>query len=355
MHPRPSPPRSLLALPLLWIALAPVLMASARAEVRPLELLLPTPNRALFDGDLPRFYMYTDRTFEGRTTKPWQGGKFGYSRNPKRTSEGVVFTRFHEGVDIRPVERDSAGRPLDIVRAISAGRVAYVNNAASASNYGRYVVVEHDWGYGKFYSLYAHLGSVRCEVGQAVRPGSSLGVLGYTGAGIDRTRAHLHLELNLMLSTRFTEWHDGVYGTANKHGAFNGLNLAGIDIAGLYLRHRDDPDITLPQFIARMRPYFRVVVANRGVPDIVRFYPWLARNMADAEGAPSWQITLSSSGVPLEVAPSQQEVDAPAVSWVTRSPVAHSLNTRSLLTGSGDAARLSTRGRQYVELLTGAF
>ena len=36
------------------------------------------------------------------------------------------------------------------------GTVVYVNSNSKASNYGRYVVVHHDFGSGPFFSLYAH-------------------------------------------------------------------------------------------------------------------------------------------------------------------------------------------------------
>ena len=42
---------------------------------------------------------------------------------------------------------------------------------------------------------------------------------------------------------------------ATIHGLFNGLNLVGIDVAGLYQAHRVNPYITIPQFVARMSPY----------------------------------------------------------------------------------------------------
>ena len=325
------------------------------AQIKPLGLVPATPNRALFDGAPARFYMYTNRSFEGRSSRPWQGGKYGYVRNPKRTKSGIVYTRFHEGIDIRPVERDRSGVPLDIVRSIAGGKVVYINASSGGSSYGRYIVVEHDWGYGKFYSLYAHLASIRCSVDQSVRPGTALGVLGYSGVGLDRTRAHLHLELNMMLSSRFTTWHSRRYQSPNKHGKFNGLNLAGIDIAGLYLKHREDPDITIPQFISRMGLYCKILVPNTGKPELLRDYPWLGRNMALADDNPSWELALSSSGVPLALSPSERKVSRPTVSWVRYSSVPHTNNTRGRLSGSGTTASLTSSGSAYIQLLMGAF
>lgn len=328
----------------------------AQAQIRQLNLVLPTPNRAIFGSDPSQYYMYTHRSFEGRQSTPWQAGKYGYVRNPKRsTVAGIAFTKFHEGIDIRPTGRDRSSNPTDIVRSIGAGEVAYANSAPGGSNYGRYIVVRHDWGYGKFYSLYAHLASVTCRAGQTVRPGTAIGKMGYSGSGLNRSRAHLHLELNMMVSSRFATWHDSNFRSPNPHGNHNGLNLAGLDIAGLYLAHQRDPDITLPRFMSRMKVYWKAVVPNKGKPDILKFYPWLARDMAKATSNPSWEISFSSSGIPLSVRPSERGVRSPMLSWVTSSDVPHSWNTRSRLSGSGKSATITSSGLRYIQLLVGDF
>ena len=331
------------------------LVIESTAQIQRLQLTLPTANRAIFGPDPSRFYMYTNRSFEGRRSKPWQGGKFGYVRTPKRTAAGILFSQFHEGIDIRPSTRDRGNKPLDPVRSIAAGRVIHVSNLAGASNYGRYIVIEHDWGYGRFYSLYAHLAAVNCSAGQPVRPGTAIGKLGYSGTGIDRTRAHLHLELNMMISTAFPRWYSQHFTSPNRHGLYNGLNLVGLDIAGLFLAHQRNPSITIPQFMSGMQVYWKVLIANKGIPALLKLYPWLARDMADADANPSWEISLSSSGVPLAIAPSTKSVSSPTVNWVTYSPTPHSWNTRSRLIGSKSSATLSTSGRRYIQQLSGNF
>ncbi|MEM0895940.1 MAG: M23 family metallopeptidase, partial [Verrucomicrobiota bacterium] len=210
---------------------------SAQAEIQPLGLVLPTRNRAIYSADPSRFYMYIDRNFEGRQMKVWQGGKYGYVRNPVRTDSGIVYTKFHEGLDIAPTERDSRGEPLDVVRSIANGKVVHTSPNPYHSSYGSYAVIEHDWGYGKFYSLYAHLKKITVSKGAKVGPGSGIALMGYTGPGLNRTRAHLHLELNLILDSRFERWYNQNFSSQNYHGMFNGLNLIGIDVAGLYLAH----------------------------------------------------------------------------------------------------------------------
>ena len=162
----------------LFIALFAGGLASFSAFGQRLSLQLPTANDALLRGDLAGFYMPTDLT-----SKPPESGSWGFVRNVREFPQGRVYTRFHEGLDIRPVARDARKIPTDPVKAIAGGVVAYVNATANRSNYGKYVVVQHNFGFGPICSLYAHLASTSVEAGQRVSPGSVLGVLGSTGRG----------------------------------------------------------------------------------------------------------------------------------------------------------------------------
>ncbi len=326
-----------------------------RPTGKPLGLTLPTDNTAIFSSDPSRFYMYTNRTFEGVRSTPWQAGRYGFVRNQKRSAEGLIMTRFHEGVDIRPVRRDKSGNPLDAVKAIAPGKVVHVNASATKSSYGKYVVVEHNWGYGPFYSLSAHLMDTRVRVGQKVTNSTILGRLGYTGNGIDRTRAHLHLELNMLLSSRFERYHDKHHRSANHHGIYNGINLVGLDIAGLFKRHKENPAITIPDFMSRMTVHHKVLAPRKGKMELLTRYPFLGRNLNQAANAPSWEIHFSQSGVPLQISPSATRVSRPTVSWVKYCKTYHSYLTRGRLTGSGSKAGLSDSGLRYVSLLTGQF
>ena len=76
------------------LALAAVLLVPLAASA--VELRLPTENHHLFSGQPEKFYMYVDRTFEGETSKPWEGGSFGFVRTPIRLGQDVVLTKFHE-------------------------------------------------------------------------------------------------------------------------------------------------------------------------------------------------------------------------------------------------------------------
>src|SRR5437773_6731759 len=106
-----------------------------------LDLVLPTDNDALFSGNGPEFYQYVERNYKGVKSTPWEGGQYGFVRDPIDTAGGVLYTRFHEGIDIRPLHRDANGEPLDEVCAIADGKVVHVNPLSGYSNYGKYIVI----------------------------------------------------------------------------------------------------------------------------------------------------------------------------------------------------------------------
>lgn len=338
----------------LIFALLPLLaLTGASANATPLGLVLPTDNQHLFTGDLDKFYMYVDRTFEGKTSQPWEGGAFGYVRTPLRVGNEVVMTRFHEGIDISPIKRDRAGNPLDLIYSIADGTVAYVSAQAGRSNYGKYLVVEHRWENSSIYSLYAHLSEITCAVGDKVKAGSVLGQMGYTGVGLNRTRSHLHLEVAFMMSAHYNGWHQKFIGGQNHHGLFNGINLAGVDVAKFLLNHRENPDLTFSSFIASTPVHFKVTVPSKGLPDFVRRHPWILHGEA-ADGV-SWEISFSSTGHPIAFAASDRSVTSPIITQIRPSTVPHRHVTRGLVTGEGNRASLSTAGKNLVALVMDDF
>jgi murein DD-endopeptidase MepM/ murein hydrolase activator NlpD len=318
-----------------------------------IDLRLPTENHHLFTGESDRFYMYVDRVFEGETSKPWEGGAFGFVRNAVRLNNEVILTKFHEGIDIAPVNRDRAGNPLDLVSSIADGRVVYVSPIPGRSNYGKYVVVEHEWENSRIYSLYAHLAEITCKPGDPVRAGSALARMGYTGAGINRTRAHLHLELAMVMSRRFEDWQKAFGGGINYHGLFNGMNLTGTDVARFFLEHKANPELRFSEFVASTPVYFKVAVPSRGTPDFVIRHPWILRG--NPEGAASWEISFSATGQPVAFSPSQRKVDAPIISAVRPSQIPHRYMTRNLVDGVENRASLTRSGKQLIALLTDNF
>ena len=332
----------------LFLAIALAATASAGIDLR-----LPTENHHLFSNEPDRFYMYVDRTFEGEVSKPWEGGSFGFVRNALRIQDQVILTKFHEGIDIAPINRDRAGNPLDLVSSIADGRVVHVSPVSGRSNYGKYIVVEHLWENSSIFSLYAHMAEITCNIGDSVKAGSVLGRMGYTGAGINRTRAHLHLELAMMMSRHFDDWQRSHSPGVNYHGLFNGMNLTGADVARFFLEHKKNPEITFSEFIASTPVYFKVAVPAKGTPDFVARHPWIRKEgPADAT---SWEISFSATGLPVAFAASDRKVSSPVVTSIRPSSIPHRYMTRNLVTGQDKHATLTSGGRQLVALLTDDF
>ena len=268
-----------------------------------------------------------------------------------RRRAGTVFTRFHEGMDIRPLHRDARGEPLDEVRAIADGKVVYTTRAAGASNYGRYVVVEHRWGGCPYYSLYAHLNTIAVEAGQAVKQGEKLAIMGHTGSGINRERAHVHVELNLLLNDHFEQWHDTFFrNEPNHHGIYNGLNLAGLDLPRLFLALHGNPSLTLPEFLGREEAFYKVILPNSPNFQLPRRYPWMMER-APNEKPVSWEVSFARSGLPLRLVPSSRAVSGAELSYVKPGPVDLRYLTRHLA-GRGGNAHLTESGKAYMRLLT---
>jgi murein DD-endopeptidase MepM/ murein hydrolase activator NlpD len=94
---------------------------------------------------------------------------------------GKRGSRFHTGIDIRG--KRGGGDP---VFAAWGGRVV---RAGVLSSYGKLVEIKHENG---FSTRYAHLRRVDVKVGQKVKAGTAIGIVGSTGRA---TTAHLHFEL----------------------------------------------------------------------------------------------------------------------------------------------------------------
>jgi len=325
-------------------------VAAAQSETATLDLALPTDNDAIFHGGGPDFYQYIERDYHGEKSTPWEGGQYGFVRDPVETKSGVVYTRFHEGIDIRCLHRDERGEPLDEVRAIADGKVVYTNLIPSYSNYGEYIVIEHRWGGSPYFSLYGHLSKIDIHMGDAVRRGQHIAVMGYTGVGINRERAHLHLELNLMLNHNFREWYDSFLhkNDPNHHGIYNGINLAGLNIARLYLKLRENPSLTIPQFLSDEEIFYKVALPKSHHFELPELYPWMVSGTAEAR---SWTVSFTRSGFPLRIEPSERKVKRPEIVYVKPSSLNASYLTDGVATGPTNRAHLTEHGQQLMQLL----
>ncbi len=316
-----------------------------------LNLVLPTDNGALFSGDGPAFYQYIERDYKGEMSNPWEGGQYGFVRDPIETSAGMVYRRFHEGIDIRCIHRDAHGEPLDEVRAIADGRVVHTNPVVGHSNYGKYVVIEHRWNGCSYYSLYAHLSAISVQPGEEVQGGEQIAAMGHTGQGLNQARAHVHLELNLMLSRHFQDWYDAFFkNDPNYNGIYNGFNLAGLDIARLYLALRENPALTIPEFLASEEVFYKVTFPRSASFDLPKMYPWMLASRAGPETA-SWEVSFARSGLPLKIESSQKSVTEPELTYIEENAINYSYLTERRISGHGKNAHLTESGKRLMRLL----
>jgi murein DD-endopeptidase MepM/ murein hydrolase activator NlpD len=195
--------------------------------------------------------------------------------------------------------------------ATAAGTVAYLNDRPALSNYGRYIVLRHVIGGVEVYSLYAHLHSIRggLKAGMAVQAGEAIAVMGRTSntaEAISQERAHVHFELNLFYSEHFAAWYRTHFPKEkNRHGVWNGENLAGFDPRLVFLAERGQgANFDLTAWLRGRVELCRVLVRKAGLPWIKR-YPMLVKPnpAAQQQGVAGYEIALDYNGLPFEWVP----------------------------------------------------
>ncbi len=103
------------------------------------------------------------------------GSMFGY-----RTDPFYKVTKFHEGMDFTaPV-----GTPI-----YATGDGTVVEAEFNTGGYGNKIVVNHGFSYT---TVYAHLSKINVKIGQKVKRGETIGLMGNTGKS---TAPHLHYEV----------------------------------------------------------------------------------------------------------------------------------------------------------------
>lgn len=257
----------------------------------------PTANRALLEKGAGEKY------FVGTTGKPWPSGTFGCVR-----SEGG---QMHEGLDIRCVKRDRQGEPQDPVMASAHGTVAYLNARVGTSNYGRYAVLKHLIEGMEVFTLYAHLSEFApgLKTGQAVKAGEVIATMGRTSntrERISQERAHVHFEINLFNSDRFSAWYRKENPkTPDDHGVWNGMNLIGLDPRLVFLEvQARGAGFSLLKFVQSRPELCRVFVRDANF-SFVKRYPMLVRPnpLAQKEGIAGYEIALDFNAVPIQLTP----------------------------------------------------
>ncbi len=261
------------------------------ATARALDISLPTANDALLrpGGDADYFQPTVDGTIES--------GMFGCVR-----SHGH---RFHEGIDIKCLQRDRRGEPTDPVHAVADGEIASINTKPGLSNYGRYIVLRHRWDGVAVCTLYAHLSQVApgVVVDQPVKKGQIIATMGHstnTREGISRDRAHLHFEINFLLNPNFHIWYPKQDPKAPPFGDFNGKNLIGLDPAAFLQAYAADRKLNFAEYVSKLPIAFTALVSPRP-------FPWLGlhpEQVQAASGSPvAYEIGMTAWGIPVTVWP----------------------------------------------------
>lgn len=310
---------------------------------------LPTRNPALFEaGGAARYFAPT-------AVGDWTSGLYGCVR-----SSGA---QFHEGIDILHEHTDRRGEPTDPIFATADGRVAYLNPKPSLSNYGVYIVVEHQVDGIEIHSVYAHLSALQpgLKPGSRVRTGQMLGTMGRTAntpGTISKERAHLHFELAIRLSDRFTAWQKDRYqGQRNDHGDFNGRNFLGLDpIAVFREQAARQSHFDLAALMRAQTELCRVVTRETDLAILRRLAPLVERNpKAERDGTAGYELALNYAGLPSRIIPrSPTEISGRKDGEVLSVNEAElrTRRCRNLVVRSGKGWRLGRSGEQLLDLLT---
>ncbi|MDP3961546.1 MAG: peptidoglycan DD-metalloendopeptidase family protein [Pseudorhodobacter sp.] len=173
----------------------------AEAAVAPLfepEICSTSHLALLTGGQHPDMPAFSDRRFDGwfKARGVRYGlGPYGEARTIYATDQFADAasperrTR-HLGIDVFAPVRTAVHAPL-------AGRVAFVRYNADPLDYGHTLILEHDTGSGRFWTLYGHLaGSLPgfCAVGDRVAAGQQIAHLGdwHENGG---WAAHVHFQV----------------------------------------------------------------------------------------------------------------------------------------------------------------
>ena len=306
---------------------------------------LPTENDGLFHDQKSLFFQPT-------ISRRLISGMFGFVRTSE-PEPARIFEHFHKGIDIRPLHRDKKGDPTDTISASADGEVVRVNLDEKISDYGKQVIVRHLWGKQPVYTIYGHLASIGVEVGQKVKAGDPLGVMGWTGPGLVRERAHLHFEIAFQINGKFAEWVDtakpGRLWQPNRHGEWNGLNLMGIDPIPLLKASNQGTPLTCEEALSKQPCGFTVRVPPfMGTPTWMQ---WVESKSPSALPL-SWDIEMTPWGLPLKMEAGGEVVLEPVLIANPGKPSEGKYYCRGLVQADGKGGmKLSKFGRQTMEMM----
>lgn len=258
------------------------------------KLSWPTPNPAFARG-----LGYSTFLQKTGPNKQVTSGAYGCVRN-----NGY---KFHEGLDLYPVNRDRGGKPKDSIYAAMDGVVSYINSTASYSAYGKYIVLEHPKLNPPLYSLYAHLDSItpNLKKGSTVVIAQAIGKMGNSSSGyrIPLERSHLHFEIGLRLTDKFQNWYNKKsFSSKNRHENFSGFNLVGLDPLAFYSKYKNKSLSNPIDFIKSLPTTVMVQVKTKNTPDFIKRYPTLTTPKKNSM-TNGWIVTFGPYGIPIQIKP----------------------------------------------------
>ena len=267
-------------------------------EVAPnFQLSWPTPNPAFAQG--MGYSAFLQKTGPG---KAFSSGSFGCVRN-----NGY---KFHEGLDLYPLKRDSKGRATDAIYSAMEGVVSHVNNVSGYSAYGKYIVLTHNQVKPALYSLYGHLASVdlKVKVGAKINVAQEIGKMGNSASySIPLNRSHLHFEIGLRLTNRFQDWFNKKsFSTKNRHGNYSGFNLVGIDPLPFYSEFRKKSFKMPVDYIKSLPQEAKIRVKTSVIPDFTKRYPELSHFFPKNKKWNGWECIFGPYGLPITLQQTDQ-------------------------------------------------
>ena len=323
-----------------------VLMSGRASESLALDITLPTANHALYSPS------GEEQFYQGTAGHDWRSGQYGCVRSGGH--------QYHEGIDVRCLERDRHGEPADRVVAIADGEVAYVASVAGQSNYGRYALVRHRWDGVEVFSLYAHLAGFApgLRAGQPVKKGDWIAVLGHSGTqNIPKDRSHLHFEICFQLNRNFAAWFAPKLekGDRNDHANYNGINLQGINPAPLFLAGHKNPAFNFRACIESQPVAFTVLFPARRAPlSWMRAQPWGVVNGPEPKPVTAYEVWFMAEGVPTFARPRTDVATAAARVLTVEEEAVNACPARRMV--ERDAKRrawqFTKRGGELMEMLS---
>ena len=310
---------------------------------------LPTPNRTIFEPGREADY------FTPTVGRTWPSGTFGCVR-----SEGW---QMHEGLDIKCIQRDSKGEPIDTISAAADGTIVYINAKPGLSNYGNYIVMQHQIEGLTLYTLYAHLRKIPdgLRLGQFKKTGEIIATMGRTAntrQGISRERAHLHFEINFLANQSFPIWYKKTFpGQRNNHGMWNGQNLIGIDPWKIFLEQKkaslEKRSFSLLQFIKTQPTLCRVRVKSQSLKWAKRF-PQIVEENKNSEVIGGYELHLNTNGLPIKIIPiAAEEINKDLVTLFEVNPEVYKADPcRKIVFKKGQKWILTAKGKTHINLIT---